>query len=637
FAGGGEAAARTEFSREKIETWADAYFGNALANRRINGASVGFIQDGEIVFLKAYGWEDQKKQIPLNPEQTRLRMCSTSKTVTATALMQLHERGAINSLDDPVNIYLKRMQLPPPYGDDVTFRQLMTHSSGMAGHATPQGTNKDIPVPVDAETVKAFFRETIERKPGAVGQYANLGAALEGVAIEDISGQPLADYIAENIFGPLDMDSALLHHSVNKPPHLAQPYAVYPDGSLQEVRFHPKHPLTAASGGLITTTKDMLKYVALHADEKAETYSEVLSGDGRKTLHARHFGVHPSDPGMGLHFYRDTYGDELMVHHGCGLPGTRSLMGVFPNSNAGFVVTVLRAGVSPSVGDLVGKLLGKGRLIDNGEGPSGGGAGPNALPQALLGEKAPPQVPLKETPSEMVDDAYRLVGRYLSERRGFTSYAKIFAFRTIRVTSGDRQGDLTINGRAYVKRAPGVYDSEQGGRRVFFRQPEAGGDIFLHTGASFSLRQVNGLRNPIVAHAGLAASFAISLIGLFALAWGPRQGAEKLSRSLAVGMSGCVILIPIFSFTGYERASDIAALAFATGDLFRLDLVVLLINLHFLVGLGVLGCAITAWARGLFGAGLGAVAIKLHLSVLAVAAIAAWPAMFVFNLIGLQR
>ncbi|MEM9235124.1 MAG: serine hydrolase domain-containing protein, partial [Pseudomonadota bacterium] len=335
---------------------ADKYFDTALANRRITGASVGFVQDGKVLFLKGYGWQDQRAQIPLDPRQTRFRMCSTSKTVTATAIMQLHERGAIASLDDPVNRYLTRYQLPPPYGDQVTFRHLMTHSSGMAGHFTPQGTKEDIPVPVDAEIVRSFFRENIERPPGFVGVYANLGVALEGVAIEDISGQSLAAYVARNVFEPLDMSSALFHHSVEKPPHLAQPYAIYPDGSLQEIRFYPKHPLTAASGGFITTTEDMLKYVALHADEEARAHGEILSVDGRRTLHERHFGRHPSDPGMGLHFYRDQYGDELMVHHGCGLPGTSSLMGVFPQSNAGFVVTLLSANVSPSVGDVISKI-----------------------------------------------------------------------------------------------------------------------------------------------------------------------------------------------------------------------------------------------------------------------------------------
>ena len=637
-AGGIEsAAARTVFDGEEIEAWADEYFATALANKQINGASVGFIQDGEILFLKAYGWQDQNAQIPLDPERTRFRMCSISKTVTATALMQLLERGQIASLDDPVNKYLKRYQLPPPYGDNVTIRQLMTHSSGMAGHFTPQGTKEDLAVPVDAKTVQAFFRENIERKPGTVGAYANLGVALEGVAIEDITGQSLAAYVDENIFDPLDMESALFHHSLAKPPHLAQPYAVYPDGSLQAVRFYPKHPLTAASGGLIATTKDMLKYVALHADEQAEAHPEVLSSEGRKTLHERHFGHHPSDPGIGLHFYLDVYGDELMVHHGCGLPGTSSLMGVLPNSNAGFVVTILGASVSPTMGDMLDKLLGKGRLVQSDEGPNGEGADIFSLPKAVLGDKKLPAITLEDTPAEMVSDHSKLAGTYWHERRSFTSYMKLLALKTTQVTLGPRQDELLIDGKSFARRAPGVYDSEEGSRRVFFRQVEPDGDIYLHTNVSTAHRQTNGFSNPMVGIAGLAISFALSLTGFAALAWGRRQGLASYARWMSVGMAACVVSMPILIFAGYERAEDIVSIDFAQGDLARADLVILLFNVYFLLGLGVVAGSVLAWVRGLYGSGLGAIFIKSHLSLLAVAAIATWPAMFLFNLFGLQH
>ncbi|MEM6536758.1 MAG: serine hydrolase domain-containing protein [Pseudomonadota bacterium] len=631
------ASARTEFDAAKLEAWADEYFGTAVANNRINGASVGFIQDGQTLFLKAYGWQDQKEKVPLDPSQTRFRMCSTSKTVMATSLMQLVERGQIDSLDDPVNKYLKRYQLPPPYGGQVTFRQLMTHSSGMAGHATPQGTKKDLAVPLDSGAVQKFFRENIERKPGAVGQYANLGVALEGVALEDITGQTLAEYIRANIFQPLGMDSALFHHSLKKPPHLAQPYGVFPNGELQEVKFFPKHPLTAASGGFITTTEDMLKYVALHADEEAANFPDVLSSTGRKTLHSKQFGRHPSDPGIGLHFYRDTYGDELMVHHGCGLPGTRSLMGVFPNSNAGFVVTVLVSNTTPSVGNLVAKLFGKGRLIETEDGPSGKGANPNALPSAMLGERVRPPLSKGDISPEFVADHSKLAGTYWGERRSFNSYATLFAFDTTEVSFGEQEGELLIDKRVFERKAPGIYDAKEGNGRVVFRQLEPNGDIFFQPHVSLASRQVKGLRSPIVGYGGMAVSFALSLSGLFALAWRSRRRLEGYARSFAIGMAVCTLLMPIVFLAGYETVLDIAFIDYFNGDLARSTMLIALFNIHFLLGLCVIASAVVAWVRSAFGTGVTAVITKSHLSLLAFAAIAAWPAMVNFNLIGLQQ
>ncbi|MEM0953801.1 MAG: serine hydrolase [Pseudomonadota bacterium] len=632
------AFARTDFDAQEIEALADEYFNEALAQKRMTGASVGFVQDGEVVFLKAYGWEDQAKSIPLDPRRTRFRMCSTSKTVTATALMQLVERGQIESLDDPVNRYLKRYQLPPPYGDDVSFRQLMTHSSGMAGHATPQGTKKDMPVPVAAEEVQWMFRENIERPPGAIGQYANLGVALEGVAIEDITGTSLAVYIGEEIFAPLGMNSALFHHSLEKPPHLAQPYAIYPDGSLQEIRFYPKHPLTAASGGFITTTEDMLKYVAFHADESATAFADVLSSTGKQTLHARHFGRHPSDPGMGLHFYRDYYGDELMVSHGCGLPGTSSLMGVLPQSNAGFAMTVLKASVTPTVGDLLAKVIGKGRLVANGQGPDEEAEARGAfLPSAVLGDKTFPPADWSDVPSEMVSDHASLPGTYWSERRAFKSYAKLFALSTTQVALGKSEGELILNDRTYVRLAPGVYEDREKPNRIYFQQAESDGTIYMQPHVSFALQRVSGIANPIFSFSGLALSLVVSFMGVIALAWRCGKPAERYSRWLSVAMAMSVVSLLVVFLAGYERIADIAYIDYLNGDTTRTILLIAVFNLHFAVGLCVIIAAILAWKGRLFGSGWKATAIRLHLSLLALAAIAGWPAMFMLNLIGLQQ
>ncbi|MEM6538662.1 MAG: serine hydrolase domain-containing protein, partial [Pseudomonadota bacterium] len=154
----GDGPALAPLDWASAEAWADEYFSTELAANRITGAVVGAIEGDDVVFLKGYGWQDLGRQIPLDPKRTMIRMCSISKTFTASAIMQLVEEGRIRSVDDPVNPYLKRYKLPPPYGDQVTIGQLMTHSSGMAGHFSPQGTMKDIPVPVDENEVALYFR-----------------------------------------------------------------------------------------------------------------------------------------------------------------------------------------------------------------------------------------------------------------------------------------------------------------------------------------------------------------------------------------------------------------------------------------------------------------------------------------------
>ncbi|MEO0438322.1 MAG: serine hydrolase domain-containing protein [Pseudomonadota bacterium] len=623
------------FSPDAIQTWADEYFGDLLERKKIVGASIGVVQNGETVFLKGYGWQDVKARIPIDPSSTRFRMCSTSKTVTATAMMQLVESGLISSLDDPANKYLKRFQIPPPYGDQVTIRHLMTHSSGMANSHAPQGTKVDLSVPLTEEIVHEAFRETIERVPGSVGQYANFGVAIEGLIIEDVSGMALADYVKQHIFEPLAMDTAIFHHSLALPPNLAQPYAYFPDGSLQAVKFYPKHPLTASSGGLITTTEDMLKYAAFHADDEGYRFAEVLAGATRREMQSRQFAHHPLSASVGLHFFQDTFGNERVVHHGCGLPGTFSMLGLFPDSNAASVVSVVSANARASLGDQLASLFGRGPLVDNGEGPQEGpGASLTAFFKALLGPKQKAYADNFETPQDIVDDPQEIVGTYVNERRSFNSYTTLFGSRSKTLTIGEG-GQLVIDDEPLTRIATGVYDNEKGSRRYIFRQPQADGPIFLHDSPVNSYRQVHGLANPDTAKSLLAVGWGLALLSVFAVFWRRSTTNEVIFRWLVllIPITGLAILTALFA--GYETTSGIVD-DYINGDLTRMTIVVVLINVVAILGVFSIAATVYAWRNRVWGAGLRGVVTRANLTVIALALLLTWPALIAFNLVGVQ-
>ncbi len=634
----GAAEARVEFDGGEIEAWADAYFGAELDARRITGASVGVIQDGEVVFLKGYGWQDFGRGIPLDPEKTMIRMCSISKTFTATAIMQLLERGLIQSLDDPVNKYLTRYQLPPPRGGKVTIRQLMTHSSGMAGHFSPQGALTDIDVPVASDDVARFFSENIEREPGAIGQYANLGVALESVMIEDLTGAPLRDYFADNIFRPLGMSPAVLHHVVEPPANLAVPYGIFPNGDLQAVPFHPKHPLTAASGGVITTTAELLKYAAMHADEDAAAHADVLSSDARKTMHQRQFGHHPADPGIGLHFYVADHAGERFISHGCGLPGTRSLMGVFPESNAGVAISVFSAAPQPSVKDLAQRLTGRGRLVQGPDGPKKYERDDRQSPwdAFLTSQVGPLRLPdpsAVEPPPEMVADPDDLAGVYWLERRSLTTFASFFAANGVLRVEEDADGGLLIDGDRFNEAAPGVYDSEDGDRRRFFRRPDPNGPVFLHTWTSTSFRQMPAFANPQALAALFSIGFLASLSGLAAVFWPRGLAFGGLAKGASVGAGATAAAILAAFVVGYDTLAGITERA-SNGDVRRIASILALTNAHLALGVVMIFAALRAWTSAGGPSGVGSLIARVHLAALGLAAFAMWPGALLFHIVG---
>ncbi|MBI1983477.1 MAG: beta-lactamase family protein, partial [Acidobacteria bacterium] len=85
-----------------LQTFLDNHFNKRMKELHVPGAAFVLVKDGKILFAKGYGYADLEKRTAVDPERTVFRVASVSKLFTATAVMQLAERGSIN-LDDDVN------------------------------------------------------------------------------------------------------------------------------------------------------------------------------------------------------------------------------------------------------------------------------------------------------------------------------------------------------------------------------------------------------------------------------------------------------------------------------------------------------------------------------------------------------
>src|SRR6185437_16813213 len=94
-----------------LETLLDPIITERMEKMHIPGAAISIVKDGKIIFTKGYGVADVEKKNPVVPDKTIFRIGSITKVFTATAVMQMADRGKIN-LSDDVNKYLKGMQVP---------------------------------------------------------------------------------------------------------------------------------------------------------------------------------------------------------------------------------------------------------------------------------------------------------------------------------------------------------------------------------------------------------------------------------------------------------------------------------------------------------------------------------------------
>jgi CubicO group peptidase (beta-lactamase class C family) len=137
---------------------------------------------------------------------------STTKLLTATAIMQLAERGLLQ-LDDAVAHYLPEFSFQDRKGNgaEVTVRQLLSHTSGMRdlGLFDLIGWINDDLAHMVSQTALLDERmqsyRKLARAPGAKPSYSNAGYIVLGALIEKVTGKTYENYVRENILAPLGM------------------------------------------------------------------------------------------------------------------------------------------------------------------------------------------------------------------------------------------------------------------------------------------------------------------------------------------------------------------------------------------------------------------------------------------------
>jgi CubicO group peptidase (beta-lactamase class C family) len=174
-----------------------------MERAEIPGMAIGIISGGELIHVAGYGYADVEQGIPAE-DSTIFMIASISKTVTATAMMVLESRGEID-LDDDINEYLPFRIVNPHVPDGtITFRTLLTHTSGIIDNwnvydplYTIDSGGGDSPVTLD-RLMRGYFLPGGEyfdpdanfstSPPGTQYEYSNIGYSLVGYLVQEISG-----------------------------------------------------------------------------------------------------------------------------------------------------------------------------------------------------------------------------------------------------------------------------------------------------------------------------------------------------------------------------------------------------------------------------------------------------------------
>jgi len=244
-----------------------------------------FAREGEIVYGTTAGWADVERRIPMTLD-TRMRIASLTKPITAVAAMTLVEDGLLG-LDDPVSRYLPvaaslRVATSQernaegrfdtvPLSSPLLVRHLLMFASGIGGNDT-LGDDSDLEALWQERGIAAgpgSLGERVERaltlplfeEPGTRWRYGGSADVLARV-MEVAAGRPFPEILRERVFEPLGMA-----HTEHLPPperqaDLARIYTWDEDGDLVlvEQRIAEARDWTPGGGGLVSTVGDYMRF-----------------------------------------------------------------------------------------------------------------------------------------------------------------------------------------------------------------------------------------------------------------------------------------------------------------------------------------------------------------------------------------
>lgn len=267
--------------------------------RDISGAVTLVARRGKVAHFEAHGLMDLERKRPM-AKDALFRLASTSKPVTAAAVLILMEEGKL-SLNDTVAKYLpefkgSKVAIANPAdakerystvaaNHDITIFDLLTHTSGLAsGWITNLDFSKLIAARKPTESLAEFVPRLgalpLDFQPGTAWRYSGLaGFDTLGRIVEIASGMPFDRFLRERIFGPLGMNDTMFSVGEKDAGRLVTIYRRAPDGLHPPDTPLPLGSKTYFSGsaGLISTAEDYLRFAMMLANGGALGGKRILS------------------------------------------------------------------------------------------------------------------------------------------------------------------------------------------------------------------------------------------------------------------------------------------------------------------------------------------------------------------------
>jgi CubicO group peptidase (beta-lactamase class C family) len=311
-----------------IDIWMEA----EVDYEDLPGVSMGVVSGQDLIWSQGFGYADFATGKPATPD-TIYSICSISKLFTSIAVMRLRDAGKLD-LDDRVGEILPWFDIENtfPDGPAITVRRILTHSSGLPREAGyPYWTGPEYPFPTREAIIEKLEEQETLYPSAEYFQYSNLGLTLAGEIVTEVSGQPFADYVTQNILSPLGLDSTTPEiPDDQRGKRLATGYtSKLRDGKRKVVPEYLVRGIAPAAG-FASTVEDLAQFAAWQFRLLEGGGTEILSANTLEEMQRVHWMDPDWETTWGLGFSVSRRDGTTFVGHGGSCPGYRTQLLMSP-------------------------------------------------------------------------------------------------------------------------------------------------------------------------------------------------------------------------------------------------------------------------------------------------------------------
>ncbi len=318
---------------EAIKAEVKTYLEQVTEAKGIPGLAVAITNQDEVFYLDAFGVRNVKSGEPLRPEHF-FHLASVAKTVVATALLQLVEKGVVD-LDATVTTYLPYFALEDPRHRDITVRQMLNHTSGMPDVLDYEWDQPQYDPGAAERYVRSRKHEQLVAAPGEAFRYSNMAFDILGDLVAKVAGTSFEDYVEKNIFEPIGMlNSTFVYPDV--PVHLRTTPHVGEDGPVVS-EVYPYNRCHAPSSTLNSSVVEMTHWIRVNRNRGVFNGSRILEEASFSLLWTptTSAGLTTS---VGLSWFLGRHRGERTVSHSGGDRGYRSQLTLLPDTGWGLIL-----------------------------------------------------------------------------------------------------------------------------------------------------------------------------------------------------------------------------------------------------------------------------------------------------------